>query len=259
MKRLLLSLFIILFSGSIVFGLSATISSVHVILELASTDTISETIIFKATNPYNETSDSVYVLLNDAPFRMEISDGVNRLTNFSVFLANGIYTVRIYDPITSNNSKEISLTFVNNKIVESIENYYLMSYSFKSFYTVSDFYLEAKLPSGYGITKKSGGSVSPQPSSLYSDGQQIILKWAEPVNYGETDTYILFFEKLSEPNVPFEGFIISGFVGLTAGFVLSQITSRRKRREIVAMALSTDEKKVVDLIFSRFLILPFLF
>ncbi|VVB75204.1 Uncharacterised protein [Candidatus Tiddalikarchaeum anstoanum] len=247
MKRLIILTILSLMLFKLSFGLDAEVTSFHITLDLT-TGVSSETISVTANNPYNESTNTLYVLLEDSPYRLEINDGTNRIMNFSSFVTNGVFTIKVYDVIPSNSSKVYNLVFLNDKVVRPIEDYYLMTYSFNSFYDDDDFSMIVKLPSGFGITQRDGGSVSPQPSHLYSDGQQIIIEWNERIEYGESGSYMVFFEKLTTPSVSFEGFVIVGFICFVAGFVLSQIMSRRKRKEIVAMTLTGDEKKVVDLV-----------
>lgn len=248
MKRNVIILLVLFFFPGLVFAqLTASVESMNIVLDLSTTTASTETMTITAINNYDEPTDTIYVLFNNAPYNLDVTNENGFMMNYSVLLTNGVYSVKINEVIAPNSSEIFILSFSNNA-VESIEEYFLMSYSFTSYYSLDDFYLRILLPSGYGITQKEGSSISPQPSRLYSDGQQIIVEWIEPINYLESNAYFLFFEELSTSTTSIGSFILFVLIGFILGFAVSYVWLKRKSKEIITMALTPDEKNIIDLL-----------
>ncbi len=209
-------------------------------------DYTEQEIIIGVKNNKNITQEEFFFLLGEAPDDLKVFHN-NEEVNHALLMLNNVPSIKIIDELSPNSTKEYVITY-DSELVESVEDYFLFSYSFTSYYNISDYKYEVILPQGYGIVRKGGSSISPSPSNLYSDGQQIIINWIEPLSYGEENAYLFFFQQLSTQNNSFVLIFFFGIIGLLAGGMITYLFLRSKRKELVVMALSDDEKKVFDMV-----------
>ena len=127
----------------------------------------------------------------------------------------------------------------------------MFSYSFTSYYVLNEYNLELVLPKGFGITQKDVNTVSPPSSRIFSDGQQIILEWNEVLEYLEDSNYLVFFERIAFSNFSPAWSILFFIIGGGVGSVCMYYFLKRKRKDIVTMALTRDEKLVVDYVLNN--------
>jgi len=179
----------------------AKIRSIHSKVIIDSDLKVNQETVIGAFNDRSVNASYVYVFLSDLPKDLLILDEQEQEVNYTSFVANDIYTIRILDEIEPNNLKYYTISYSNNQLVQWIDNnYYLFSYSFTSYYVLNEYSFELVLPRGFGITQKDVNTVSPPSSRIFSDGQQIILEWNEVLEYLENTNYLVFFERIAFSN-----------------------------------------------------------
>ncbi|MBN1923280.1 MAG: hypothetical protein JW791_00795 [Nanoarchaeota archaeon] len=244
-----LFLLLIVFSAfSIVFAedVGAKLNSINVEILINSDLSVDEFVTVTGFNNYTVNSSYLYVFLNDIPDDLIVTDENGTVLNQTSFVANGIFTIRILDTISPKSSKTYTLKYSNDDIIQRFDNNFVFSYYFTSYYNLSDFSLELVLPKGFGITQKDINTISPPSSRIFSDGQQIILAWEQGINYLESNIYLVFFERIAFGLFSLWWIIGSVLLGAGIGAGVTYYLLKRKRKDIVTMALIRDEKLVVD-------------
>ncbi len=252
MKKLVfLLLLLFLTSHGFAEAVGASVDSINIRVVINSDLSVDEEIIVNSINTYSTNSSYMYFFLSDLPEDLTITDENNNEYNYTSFVANGIYTLRLIDELMPNCSKIYYFSYSNNDIVQKFDRNHIFSYLFTSYYNISDFSLELVLPRGFGITQKDINTVSPPSSRIFSDGQQIIIEWVGGMNYLDTNTYLVFFERLAFSNFGIGSLITAVIIGFIIGGGLTYYFLKRRRKEIVTMALTKDEKNIVDFILSN--------
>ena len=232
-------------------GVGAEVSGLSVETVINSDLSVAERITVEAFNSRSINSSYLYIFLSDIPENLQISNVNNTLLNYSSFIANGIYTIRLIDTIPSNSSKEYYLDFSNDNTVQRFDKTYVFSYVFNSYYDLNDVSFKLVIPVGFGIAVQEGNNISPPTSRLFSDGQQIIIEWIEDLNYLETRTFLVFFEKIAFSSFSIWFLLLAAVAGFIMGGGAVYFALKRKSKSIVTMALTKDEKSLVDYVLAN--------
>ncbi|PIU62979.1 hypothetical protein COS83_01410 [archaeon CG07_land_8_20_14_0_80_38_8] len=252
MKKAVLVLLPLLLIGA-VFAEDAggAVKSMNMEITINSDLTVTQTLNIEVVNTRTMKTSYIYIFLSDTPSNLQIIDENNTVLNYTSFVANNIYTIRLLDEIMPNSSKNYILKYNNEGIVQKFDNNYIFSYSFTSYYELEDFTIRLILPKGFGITLKEGNTVSPPTSRLFSDGQQVMIEWTEQVDYLETKTYLVFFERIALITYSIGLLFLTGLTCFMLGVTAAYFVLKRRRKDIVTMALTADEKKVVDYVLEK--------
>lgn len=208
--------------------------------------TVNQILMVEGVNNHNMNTSYIYIFLSDVPKDLKLKGENGVIVNYTSFVANGVFTLRVLDQIAPNSSKTYTLSYSNDNVLQSFDENYVFSYPFTSYYSLESFDLKLFLPTGYGITRKESNTVSPPTSRLFSDGQQVIIEWVDELDYLDTNTYLVFFERITTNNIPVSYMAITGILCFFAGAAITYVILKRKRKEIVTMALTKDEKSIVD-------------
>ncbi len=245
-----LFLFLITVSIGMAFSEGAVVTGMGVDIHIDSHLVSHEKVIVQANNFHNVNSTYVYLFLSDKPSSVKIYDVNHTSINFSSYIANGVFVIRIMDIIAPNSSKLYYLEY-DNSLIRRFDKTYMFNFLFTSYYNLSTFSLRVFLPKGYTITREEGNTIFPPTSMLFSDGQQIIVQWKHPLVYLETYNYMVFFEKVAVSSYSFVWLIVCGLCGAIIGGLIVYYRMRSYKKEIVTMALSRDEKLVVDFVMNH--------
>ncbi len=250
MEREVVFLLLLGFSIGVSFSEGAVITGMGIDIHIDSHLVSHEKVIVQANNFHDVNSTYVYLFLSDKPDSIKIYDVNNTVLNFSSYIANGVFVIRIMDTIAPNSSKLYYLEYENN-LVRRFDNTYMFNFFFTSYYNLSTFSLRVFLPEGYTITREEGNTIFPPTSMLFSDGQQIIVQWKHQLTYLNTYNYIVFFEKVPVSSYSLVWLLLSGLCGAVVGGATVYYYMKSHKKEIVTMALNRDEKLVVDFVMNH--------
>lgn len=210
--------------------------------------TINTLITTKVYNNSTKVSKYFYLFVSDQPDEIVIVDEQGNNINFTKYRVNNGLSIKIEDIIKSNESKIYTLTYLSKGLIQKYKNNFLFSYNYKSAYELPNFNLKLILPKGYGTTSEVLDPISPPTSRLFSNGQQIMIEWDNGLHYLETNSYSVFFEKINVISFSLIIGIIFFILGSIFGGIILYFFMKKNNKGFVAMALSIDEKKVLDFI-----------
>ncbi len=187
---------------------------------------------FRILLDLDEFSDSFEFLVASRPLSV-VFDGDYELLDMEEY-----YIIRFYKDI-SPGVNELSFGLIYDDLVDRTRSGRVLRLRLL-FPGVEDLNVRVFLPEGFRIS--SDPSVSPNPSSVSSDGRRIFLDWK--LGDVEEATIFLFYEG-DEDNF---FWLILLLVFVLAGTITGFVLYKRKSWESVRGVLSKDENLVLDMI-----------
>ena len=162
----------------------------------------------------------------------------------------------IESTIDCDTSKErnftVDLNFTAENLVETRNNRDFFSYSRDFIRPTERFTLKVILPKGSGIV--DGGdisepTISPDTDNIGSNGRRITVEWSSNPTIGESQSYRIVYESLSNSNNLINLFLAAfGALIVLTGLVLGFRYLRRDEIETVYDELEEDQVEVLDLL-----------
>ncbi len=142
------------------------------------------------------------------------------------------------------NSKNIVITFHSNNLVTPNNGVYLFRFGIPITDLINQTYVKVDLPKGYIISGRVNDSYYPPSGVIGSSGRTIYVSWnmTRP-QIGEYLRFYVYYEPASKTNFIY---IIAAFLALAILVVVIYIS--RSRSKMILTALSSDEKRVMEMI-----------
>jgi len=163
------------------------------------------------------------------------------------------YLVRITHQIEPNSTEKIYLEFERISSVEEIGGSYLFGFEQKIPKNIKLFEMFIRLPEGAVLANLTDISpVSPEPTSIGSDGRRIILGWVKQnIEQEEDFRVIVAFEKATVVEEEDNSFLIAMIISLGLSFIIIPLLYyflKKKESKIMTIGLDKEEKRIYDLI-----------
>ncbi len=142
------------------------------------------------------------------------------------------------------NSKNIVITFQTNSLITSSGGVYILKFGIPITDLINHTYVKVDLPKGYIISGRVNDSYYPPSGVIGSSGRTIYVSWSvDRPQIGEYLRFYVYYEPASKTN-----FIYAIVALLVLAILVVIIYISRSRSKMILTALSSDEKRVMEMI-----------
>lgn len=240
MKKLLLAVFILAMSVQVA---ATTIGEESIVVDLEDSS------VRKQIHVQELTSSTLTVFTPAEIRELDVTvDGEPVQCN--VF--EGAFESRIECDISKETDFSVQLNFTAGNLVKGQNNRNTFSYSRNFIRPTEKFNLKVILPEGSGIVdgrNTSSPSVSPSTDNIGSNGRRITVEWSDDPTIGESQSYSIVYEQLSNQNNIFKlGFAAAAFILIIGGAFFGYNLLRKEELENIYDDLEEDKIEVLDLL-----------
>jgi len=191
---------------------------------------------------------SVLLMMPYMPERFDVLDSDMMFVNYSTSISNGIFVIKINDFMAAGSEKNYIVRTYADSFVATFGPSNIFTYTFLSYYDLEEFCLKLILPSNYAIISSQGNPISPLPNRLYSSNDGIILEWSQRINYMDSKSFFVFFEKSASSNYTWLIIVLTFVLSFLIGAGTIYFFIRKSKAKTLTQVLSKDEKSIVNLL-----------
>jgi uncharacterized membrane protein len=225
--------------------------SIDAYIEISSDLKVFQRLNFTIVNAEDKNASSIFLMMPYMPKNFEVLDNELKALNYSTSISNGIFIIKINEPMLSGSEKNYIIRIYDDSFVTNFGNSNIFTYSFLSYYNLDFFTMKLVLPKNYAIASSQGSAISPLPNKLYSSNDEIALEWSQKMSYMESKSFFVFFEKTENNNFSWLVIAITFTLSFFIGAATIYFFFKKNKSKTITQILSKDEKAVFDLLFEK--------